>query len=335
MSHELSTAAVVGGCWYELLARVRPGSLGTVHVACKRGALSSPPVAVKRVHAHLVADKRVRRAVQTEATIGAWLRHPNAVEVHELSDLGVELLLVMEYIEGAALSELLQIWPVLPPSVAVAIVLDAAAGLGALHGLRDEAGHRVNAVHRDVSPSNLIVGRDGCTRLTGFASTICASLAEPPADLRLPIGRCAHCAPEHIVGYACDARSDVFSLAVVAWELLAARPLFRASTDGATMQRIISMRAPKLSTIVPELGDALDEVLVKALCKNPEDRFESVERFAAELCDAAAWSTGIASRTDVGSTVEDLVGDALACRRADIEEQLPSSGVYARLRDTR
>jgi len=331
MNHELSTAAVIGRCWYELLARVRPGSLGTVHVACKRGALSSPPVAVKRVHPHLINDRRARHALQTEAAVGAWLRHPNAVAVHELTEMGADLLLVMEYVEGASLAELLQVWPVLPPSVSLAIVLDAAAGLAALHGLRDEAGAVAHAVHRDVSPSNLLVGRDGCTRLTGFESTICSVLPEAPADLRRPLERCAHRAPEHIVGYACDARSDVFSLAVVAWELLAARPLFRANTDGATMQRIISMRAPRLSAVAPELGDALDAVLDRALAKNPEDRFASVEDFAGELSDAAAWTTGIAARCDVGATVEDLVGDALACRRADIEEQLPTSGVYARL----
>ena len=318
-----------GGCWYELIARIRAGTLGTVHVACKRGAPASEPVAVKRLHPHLVNDQRARRMLSMEVEIGKRLAHENTARVHELFDLGFEPLLVMEYVEGASLAELLQIWPVLPPPVALCIVLDAAMGLVALHRLVDELGQPLRAVHRGVSPRNLLVGRDGRTRIAGYGSACTATLPDGP-EPRPFSRRSCHRAPEHVVGYACDARTDVFSLAAVAWELLTARPLFEGPTDASTMQRIVSMRAPKLSSLVPDLGDALDEVLERALAKNPEDRFPTMERFGSELADAAAWTTGIARHSDVGATVEDLVGDALACRRADIEDQLPTSGVYAR-----
>src|SRR5262245_49706791 len=119
--------------WYDLLARVRSGTTGTVHVGCWRGTTRASLLAIKRLHPHLASDATSRRGMIAEADIGMRVRHPNVVAAFDVEDLDSELLLVMEYIEGAALSELLHLAPLLPESVAIRLVLDAAAGLAAVH----------------------------------------------------------------------------------------------------------------------------------------------------------------------------------------------------------
>jgi eukaryotic-like serine/threonine-protein kinase len=327
-----STAPLLSVSWYDLLAPIGSGAMATVHVALERGAEASRPVAVKRLHPELTADPAARRTMLAEAEIGSRLRHPNAVAVHEVEDLGDEVLLVMDYVEGASLEELVRVWPLVAPPVAIRIVLDAAAGLAALHGLCDRAGRPLHAVHHDVAPDNLLVGTDGVTRIADYGSVRCARF---PTVLREPGrggARVRYRAPECVRGYPGDARADVYALGVVTWELLAARPLVEPARP-ANLQRATREPAepPRLSSVVPELGEAFDLVLQTALATDPARRFATIEQFAAEVWAAAVWTGGVAAPFDVGAAVEDLVGDALACRRADIgDERMRSSGVYAR-----
>lgn len=265
-----------------------------------------------------------------EAAIASRLRHPNAVAVLETEELADEVLLVMDYVEGASLAELLRCWPLLPVSVALRIALDAAAGLAELHALCDERGRPLGAVHHDVTPDNLLVGLDGRTRLTDFGSATWSVTGPCQACLSTSGRARAFTAPECLDGYGCDARADVFSLGVLTWELLAARPLFDAAVDGLGVHRPGGLAAPALSSAVPELGDAFDAVLRKALARDPVDRFATVTELADELWAAAAWNGGVAAPYDVGTMVDERVGDALACRRSDLEDQVArTSGVYA------
>jgi serine/threonine-protein kinase len=323
-----SSMPVVNGSWYELLARIRSGAAGTVHVARRRGSAPTRWVAVKRMHPHLARDPAVRRSMLGEARIGQLLWHPNAVAVHEVEDLGDELLLAMDYIEGGSVADLMRTTPRLPPRVVVRMLLDAAAGLAALHQLRDERGAHMGAVHRDVAPENLLVGVDGLTRIADFGVARVDGGDDVIGDLK---GRFGYMAPEHLMGYACDARSDVHALAVVGWELLTGRSLFKGSTDAVTMQRVLRLPAPRISAAAPGLGSDFDAVFAAALAKSPTQRMATMATFANELAAAAAVKLGVASPAQVGITVDELVGDTLWERRVQLQgASMSSSGVFLR-----
>jgi len=330
MANRSNAASDLRGSWYDLLVCIGKGSTTSVHLARPCGSEAAAPVALKRLHPKLATDAAARRALLAEGVIGQRMHHPNVVGVHEVEDLDDELLLAMDYVEGASLAELLRAWPLLPSPVAVRILLDAAAGLGALHALHDDARRPLGVVHLDVSPHALLVGLDGTTRVGDLGGATCRTFRDHgPSDRqrRHP----GYAAPEYLLGHPFDARADVFSLGVLAWELLAARPLFVAAGELATCQRVVCMEAPRISTVVPELGDAFDTVLERALAKDPAARFSSMDQLAAALRAASAWSGGVAAPYDVGTLVEDRVGDALACRRVDIEGALvPTSGIYVR-----
>jgi serine/threonine-protein kinase len=296
--------------------------MGTVHVGRWRGATRAALVAVKRMHPHLVDDPATRRGMLAEADISMRVRHPNVVAAYDMEDLGSELLLVMEYIEGAALSELLQAAPLLPEPLAIRIVLDAAAGLAAVHALCDEHGVPMGLVHRDVAPDNILVGLDGRARIADFG--VATTAATRVAEAGVLKGRFAYMAPEYLMSYVTDARADVFSLGVVAWELLSGRTLFKAATDSATMQRVMRLEPPRLSSIAPELGTAFDQVFEKVLAKNPAHRYADVDEFATALGDAATRVCGVAGPAELSALVDELAGEVITRRRAAIDQQLTS-----------
>jgi eukaryotic-like serine/threonine-protein kinase len=321
----------MSGSWYELLARTRTGPTGVSYVGRLRDAPASRLVGVQRLHPQFANDPTARRALLAEATLAARLRHPNVVSVHEIEDLGNELLLVTDYVEGASIAQLATVVPILPRPQVLRILLDAAAGLAAVHAARDEAGAGGEGVHRDLAPDNLLVGVDGCTRITDFGIPRIAASVQRQGAAGLLGGRYGYMAPEYLMGYATDERADVFSLGVVAWELLAGKPLFTAATDSSTMQRVVRLEAPELSAVAPELGVAFDGIMEGVLAKNPANRFPSAAHFAHALAAAAPWVGGLASREHVAITVDELVGDDLLRRRLSIEEMRTStSGVYAR-----
>src|SRR4051794_39764809 len=158
---------------YEPLLKIASGGTAAVYVGTAAGALGFRQlVAIKIPHAHLADDAAFRAALLEEAKIAARLHHANVVDVRdvEVDDGGVQL--VMDYVEGASLSELIRAWtkeaPPRPEAVAIRIVLDACEGLRALHELTGDDGAALDLIHRDVSPANVLVGLDGVARLADF-----------------------------------------------------------------------------------------------------------------------------------------------------------------------
>src|SRR5262249_29211695 len=155
--------------------------------------------------------------------------HPNVVAVLDVEELEGELSLVMDYVEGTSLFDLLEASQAkggqLSPRIAMRVVLDACSGLHAAHMLADEFGRPLGLVHRDVSPQNILVGVDGAARLSDFGI---AKHAEGAATTTGVLkGKLSYMAPEYLESTQLDARSDVFSMGVVAWEALAGQKLFR------------------------------------------------------------------------------------------------------------
>jgi serine/threonine-protein kinase len=315
---------------YELLVRIASGGMATVYLGRLRGAVGFwRLVAIKRAHAHLAEDAAFSRMFMAEARLASRIHHPNVVPVQDVEQLQNELLLVMDYIEGAALSDLLASAsrPSLSPGIAIRIILDACAGLHAAHQLTDDAGTPLELVHRDVSPHNILLGTDGIARIADFgvAKSLQGDTAPRTATGGLK-GKIGYMAPEYIEGRGLDVRSDVFALGVVAWEAVARQRLFRAGNELETMKKVVSARIPKLSAVAPELGTALDSVIAKALERVPGRRYASAQEFGAALEGAARAEDLIASHQEVAAAVQAAAGEIIAERRELLRRRIAEVG---------
>jgi serine/threonine protein kinase len=272
-------------------------------------------VAVKVLHPHLAHEEEFISMFLDEARLAARIRHPNVVPTIDISDTpDAGFYLVMEYIEGDHLGALLQrAWKLgkkLPFSVTLRIIVDALEGLGAAHNLTDEAGRPLQLVHRDVSPHNIMVSTDGVARITDFGVA--------KAEVRLSTtregqfkGKLAYMAPEHASNGEADQRSDLFSMAIILWESLAGKRLFRAENQAATLNKICLEPIPMPSSVDPMLAP-FDAILERGLARDPNLRYQSAEEFAEAIENCAAVSGGLAKQREVASLVREFAAEKLA-----------------------
>jgi serine/threonine-protein kinase len=298
--------------------------MATVFLGSLEGALGFRQlVAIKRPHPHLLEDPGFRDALLREARLAAGIHHANVVDVRDVEVVGDAVQLVMDYIEGASLGELVRTCAAegraLPPGVAVRVVLDACAGLHAAHELTDDAGSPLGLVHRDVSPQNVLVGIDGVARVTDFGIAKCVETSDPGTSRETLKGKVGYMAPEYVRGEAVDRRADVFALGVVLWEALSGRRLFRGQSDAETLERVLSSTVPPVSEGSPGLA-ALDGVLARALHRDPALRFPTTEAMAHDLELAGAPHGLVAGAPDVGRFVRETLGPRLDERRRALRE---------------
>jgi eukaryotic-like serine/threonine-protein kinase len=311
---------------YETLFQLARGGMATVYVGTVRGAFGFRQlVAIKRPHDHLLSDPDYKRDLLTEARLASLIHHANVVDVRDVESVDQHVSLVMDYVEGASLGELIHNGvsggPRVTPAIAVRIILDACAGLHAAHELVDERGRAVQLVHRDISPQNLLVGLDGTTRVADFGVAKVERKGGGTTDGHLK-GKLAYMAPEYLRGQPIDRRFDVFGMGIVLWEGLTGKRLFRGEHEADTMRRVLDHSAPLVSSIVPELGTALDAVVETALAKPVEHRFQNAAAMASAL-EASARDAGIvASHREVAELVRASVGAKLEERRALIRQHM-------------
>ena len=276
---------------YEPLLKIASGGTASVYVGSAAGALGFRQlVAIKRPHAHLADDPTFCAALVEEARIASRLHHANIVDVRdvEVDESGIQL--VMDYVEGASLSELIRSWAKEPPAraeaVALRIVLDACEGLRALHELTGDDDAPLGLVHRDVSPANVLVGLDGVARIADFGLAKPLLAVERTTSEGALRGKLGYMAPEYIRGKPIDRRIDVFAMGIVLWEVLTRKRLFRGENDGDTLDRVQTFTPPLLAELMPSLGaagPALDGVIARALAKDPEERLSTIAALSAEL----------------------------------------------------
>ena len=301
---------------YEVLARLASGGMAGVYVARAIGVAGFERLfAIKVLHPHLAHEEEFISMFLDEARLAARIRHPNVVPTLDISDTpDAGFYLVMEYIEGDHLGALLQkAWKLgkrLPFPVTLRIVVDALEGLAAAHNLTDESGRNLHLVHRDISPHNVMVSSDGVARITDFGVA--------KAEVRLSTtregqfkGKLAYMAPEHASNGDADQRSDLFSMAIILWESLAGRRLFRAENHAATLNKICLEPVPLLSSVDAGLAP-FDALLMKALARDPNDRFQSAEEFAEAIEEAASTLGGIAKAREVAGLVREYAAEKLS-----------------------
>ncbi len=320
---------------YELLVELASGGMATVLLArnAESGGDVSRLVAVKRPHPHLAKDPAYTSMLLDEARLASAIRHPNVVRVREL---GFEndpegrrhAFIVMDYVEGASLvelrRELADAGRALDAPIAVRIVTDALAGLHAAHTLKDNTGHPLGIIHRDVSPHNVLLGTDGAARLTDFGIA--------KADDRVQVtrthevkGKLSYMAPERVDRRRiCTVQSDVFSMAVVLWESLAGRRLFKGDEPAVVLEAVLGAPIPKLRTVgATHVSDALDDVIARALSRDLGVRFANAEDFRVALLHAARG--GVASHEDVARVVETVFSSRLRVLQESVRRVLGDS----------
>lgn len=303
---------------YEALAYIAAGGMGTVHIGRARdGAGSTDFVALKCAHAHLLGDPAFRRMFLAEGRLASRIGHPNVVAALDLEEVDDTLTLVMEYVEGGSLAELIfskeALAAPLSPHAAIRIVLDATAGADAVHALEDDDGRPLRVVHRDISPHNILVGIDGVARLTdlGIAKPGLSTAGATASNaLR---GKFAYMSPEHVHGEALDARSDVFGLGVTAWEALTRRHLFRAHSEIETVKRLLTITPVPPSRYEPSVPREVDDAVMRALEKSRDARWPSARAFHDALLSASdGW---VATPEDVAAEVDGILGLKIDERR--------------------
>ena len=306
---------------YDLLFPLAAGGTASVHLGRLRGIAGFwRLVAVKVAHAHLEVDPSNREMMVEEARLASLIHHPNVVPVIDIDQTDGRLLLVMDYIEGSSLADVLNaIDEAMPAAIAVRIALDSCAGLHAAHSLSDATGRSLGLVHRDVSPQNILLGTDGVARLTdfGIAKTAFGKGRSGVGTLK---GKLGYMAPEYIDGQPANASSDVFGLAVVVWEMITGHRLFRGENGHETLRNVMYAEAPLLSDVVPTVSRDLADVLAQALAKNPKDRFATAKAFGAALELVARRSDMIATQEQVAAYVMHVVGDRVNARRKRIAD---------------
>jgi eukaryotic-like serine/threonine-protein kinase len=296
---------------YEVATRVARGGMGSVYVCRKAGGADNGRLlTLKVVRQHTIKHELAAESFRHEARIGALFRHPNA---HTVIDSGVDEgqpFLILDYIDGGSLADLLVEDTRPSPAIAVAIVLDVLAALHALHETMDAAGKPLGLVHCDVSPENVLVGVNGVARLADFGSarfTAVSNEAQPFAVSKPPC-----MPPEQFRGDKLDSRSDLYSVGVLLWTALTGQQPFAADDYDKTVINVMRKKIKPPSAYGAPA--CLDDVCMQALSRSPDGRFVVAGAMAAALRTTATAHNLVESREGVGDWVRRAMGDELAHR---------------------
>ena len=315
---------------YEIIGELGTGGMATVYEgrALSVGGFARR-VAIKYLHPHLLRDEQFVQMFMDEGRLAAGIHHPNVVAVVDLVLEPQCMYMVSEYVEGDQLLALFktarEAKTRIPAPIAVRIALDMLAGLHAAHELVGDDGTPLRIVHRDVSPHNVLVGADGITRITDFGIAKAEERISTTRD-GIVKGKLSYMAPEQPDDLPVDRRADLFSAATVLWECLTSQRLFPGRSDREVLEALLRKPIPRVRDIVPELPVDLDEVLVKALARDPDERFDTAAEFA-EALEVGAHDIGIATPREVARYVElksaSKLGAERQRRRAMTTKELP------------
>lgn len=298
---------------YEVLARLKSGGMGSVYMCRLSGNAGFRRLfAMKVLHAHLASDREALLAFEREARVLAALHHPNVVGVVDVGSAR-EPYIVLEYIEGGSLHELFRATASgRDPRLVIAAVLEALDGLRAAHLVCNEQGEHLELVHCDVCPQNILVGVDGTARLTDFGISRTKNSPKKGETLR---GKPLFIAPERLESPDVDCRADLFSMGAVLYAGLTGLDAFAGESTEETRRSVSTKDPLPPSEVGLRPPPSLDWIVLKALTKDPNSRFQSAEEFGRQLRRVAEREGLIASRSELGAWVREVLAPSLRARR--------------------
>jgi serine/threonine protein kinase len=285
-------------------------------------------VVLKRIRPERDDDPRWVTMFLDEARLAAQLQHPNVAQVYDLGQIGDAYFYTMEYVHGEdvldVLSRTVALGKKVPLSIALAIAAGAVQGLSYAHDRVGTDGKPLGVVHRDISPANLMVSYDGTVKLLDFGVAKARS-RETKTEAGVLMGKVAYLSPEQCNTNNIDQRSDLFSLGVVLYEMVTHVRPFKRQSDYETLSAIVRFDPPPPSAVVPGLAPEVDELLMKALAKDPNNRYQNAHEMLEGIEKAAdAVKASLAPR-DLKRFMRDLYGTPPEpWRTLASEENLPS-----------
>ena len=273
---------------YEILEKIGAGGMSEAFRALARGPGSHRrELVIKRILPHLAEDADFIKSFVNEAKILGMLNHPNVVGVYDFGMDDGRHYLALEYLNGPSLATLMararEQGRRIPPGVAAYLGREIGRGLMAVHSLRGADGASLNVIHRDVTPSNVMTTTAGAVKLLDFGIARIGMAAKLTQHGQIK-GKAGYLAPEQITGGPIDARVDLFALGIVLHEILRLDYLFYGEGgDVATVYRIMEVPIPSLSSFRDDLPPALDAIVMKALARDPEQRYQAAEELTRDL----------------------------------------------------
>jgi len=276
-------------------------------------------VAIKRVLPGLSKNKKFISMFLDEARLSLYLNHANVVQTFDIGMTENAYFIVMEWVDGTNLKGLLAIAAELgfriPREQAAFIAIEVCKGLSHAHNRKDPKGRPLNIVHRDVSPPNILLSREGEVKLVDFGLAKAASQITS-TDPGIVKGKFSYLSPEAAHGQTVDGRADVFAAGIVLWEMLGGRKLFEGETDLRTVELVRRAEIPPLRTFNPDVEPALEEIVHRALAREPRHRFQSAEQMGHELARYLFQNRMLVTSYDIAT----LVKRVLAYQDANTEE---------------
>jgi eukaryotic-like serine/threonine-protein kinase len=261
---------------YLVYEQLGVGGMAQVHRAVAKNFEVRRPVALKRMLTHIAGNEEMVKSFVREARLTSYLRHPNVPQTYDLGRVDDVYFIAMELITGRNLREVLKhcarTTGPMPVPIALNILNQICDALDYAHNLRDDTGEPLGIIHRDVSPSNVIVSETGVVKLIdfGIAKVSGGGMQTMSGALK---GKFAYMAPEYLAGQI-DARADLWAIGVIAHELLTNRPLFSGPDDVDTMRRVSSMPIAPPSQKNPRVPPEIDDVVKTALVRDPTRRWQ-------------------------------------------------------------
>jgi serine/threonine-protein kinase len=305
-----------------LVALIGAGGMGRVWVALDAGAPTLRLVALKTTlggsDAGMNAD--FWAALADEATLASRITHPNVCATHELGQDGSVHFLVMDWSDGASLRDVLNASPGqrIVPELAAFVCANVAAGLHAAHELTDDEGHLLGVVHRDVSPQNILISTRGQVRLADFGVAKSRGQLHRPTETGEVKGKLSYMAPEQVTSKDIDRRADIFALGCVLYEAaLGVRP-FHGADALATMYKILEEDLTPPRSLDPTFPEGLEPVLIKALAKDRNDRYQTAEELREALLEYLATTRRPYADKHIAELVGTTLGETLKERNRSI-----------------
>ena len=272
---------------YELLRQVATGGMGEIYLARTRGAGGfEKHLIIKTILPHLAEQEEFVTKFLDEGRIVVQLTHGNIVPVFDMGEEDGEYFIAMEYVPGldvrAILKRLSARGEQMPIEVALYITCELCKGLGYAHRKTDDDGNCLNIVHRDVSPSNVLVSREGEVKIIDFGIARAAGKVAETKSGSIQ-GKCCYMSPEQARGKSLDARSDIFSTGVLLYEMLTGQRPFEGDSDLESLELVRQCDADAPGALRPEVPQQVDAIVERAMARDPDDRYQAIDEMFVDL----------------------------------------------------
>ncbi len=295
---------------YKVLEKIASGGMAEVFRAESAGLEGfKKTVAIKRVLPHLSEKKQFIGMFLDEARVSAQLSHSNCVQVFDIGVGDNTYFIVMEYVDGADLKGLIEhrkkVNTPFPVEEACLICVRICEGLAYAHELTDNNGESLHIVHRDMSPPNVLITRFGEVKIVDFGLAKANSQLEK-SEPGIIKGKFSYLSPEAAQGLPVDAKTDIFAVGIILWELLAGRRLFMGETDLETVRMVQQARVPSIRQFNPKVSVELERVMMKSLAGDPAARYQTARDFGRDLNNMLFHMGRAVSSFDIAQLVEPI-----------------------------